>query len=176
LPGDGAFNNTVVSTRSELRRRRLDLSVNAIADPAGMLKKVGESRWIRTTTMRVRPGHLAEIEEQLKAVASALGSSGKMFLVSQSAAGSAGAFYITSLAKSMTEFDDAVNLRKALGDSGYRPYTEVLARAVASTDSIISRFVPELSNPPEGVVNADPGFWKPKPAPAAKSKPETKKK
>ncbi len=170
-----AFNNTIVSTRTELRRRRQDLSVNPITDPAALLKKVGESRWLRTTTMRVRPGHAAEFEEQLKAVTAALGSSGKMFLVSQAAAGTAGAYYISSLAKSMAEYDDAVNLRKVMSESAYKRYTEVLARAVVSTDSTISRYIPELSNPPAGVADADPGFWKPKAAAPVKPKAEAKK-
>ena len=38
------------------------------------------------------------------------------------------------------------------------------ADIVLGIESIINRFVPELSNPPADIVAAAPNFWKPKPA------------
>ncbi len=171
------FNNCVASTRSELRRRRNDLSANPPGDASAVLKLVGESRWIRTAMVRVRPGHLPEYEEQLRASRAASQRTGRTLLVSQSVAGTNGAvFYISTLAKSLSDFDSLPGLRQSLGEEGYRRYNEVAARAVLTTEIIIARYAPELSNAPEAVVAVDPGFWKPKPPAAAKPKPGEAKK
>ena len=50
------FSQCLVSSRSEFRRRRFDLSSNPPADPAAMAKLLGESRWLRTNVVHVRPG------------------------------------------------------------------------------------------------------------------------
>src|SRR2546425_11246423 len=42
------FNNSIVSWRAEVRRRRPDLSSNVPADMAAMNKLIGQSRWTRS--------------------------------------------------------------------------------------------------------------------------------
>ena len=167
------FNNTLIGTRSEMRRRRNDLSANPIGDPAALMKKVGESRYLRTLVTRVRPGHVAEYEENLKEIQAAFQKQGRMMLVSQSVAGTVGAvYYASTLAKSLGEFDaQPTSARQMLSDDAYRKYVEVLGRAVLGTETLILRYVPELSNPPAAVVAVDPGFWSPKAAAPAKVKP-----
>ena len=70
-------------------------------------------------------------------------------------------------------------LRSFLGEEGYQKYLKTASESVASTETIINRFLPELSNPPEEIVAVAPSFWRPKPAepkpkPAeAKPKPPT---
>lgn len=168
-------NNCLAGSRAELRRRRMDLSSNAPTDAAATLKLVGESRWVRTTMVRVRAGRTADVEDQLKALKSARekGAGGPPTLVSQSGPGQAGTvFYITTLASSMAAFDTATPpAQQVLGESGYQRFMQVVREAVLSTETIINRYVPELSNPPEQVVSAAPDFWKPKPA-APKPKPK----
>src|SRR5207253_998013 len=50
------FNQCLVSSRSELRKRRWDLGSNSPADGAALTKMLGESRWLRTTIIHVKPG------------------------------------------------------------------------------------------------------------------------
>jgi len=50
-----AFNNTLESSRTELRRQRWDLSYNLPTDRDAYIQAIGKSRWIRTVTVRVRP-------------------------------------------------------------------------------------------------------------------------
>ena len=60
------FNQCLVSSRTEFRRRRWDLSSNAPADAAGAAKLLGEARWVRTAAVRIKPGQLAAFEALLK--------------------------------------------------------------------------------------------------------------
>jgi hypothetical protein len=170
------FSNCIVSTRSELRRRRPDLSANLPANPAAVNKLIGESRWVRTTMVRVRPGRTADYEAQLKIIKAAADkdSSRMPTLISQSVAGVQGTtFYITALRSSLAGFDTAVTpLPQLIGESGYSAYQKTVAESVLSTETIISRFLPELSNPPEEIASASPDYWRPKP-PAAKPAPAT---
>src|SRR6266446_1623568 len=55
-----------LSSRSEIRRRRWDLSSNAPSDPAAYSKLIAESRWLRTNAVHVRPGQIATFEALLK--------------------------------------------------------------------------------------------------------------
>jgi uncharacterized protein involved in type VI secretion and phage assembly len=57
-----------------------------------------------------------------------------------------------------------------LGEEGYAKYLKTSAEVVESTETVISRFVPELSNAPAEVVAAAPDYWTPKPMVAAKAK------
>src|SRR5258708_28184168 len=60
------FDNCLVSSRSELRRRRWDLSRKAPKDPDAYVKLIGESRVLRTTAVHIRPGHVDDFEALLK--------------------------------------------------------------------------------------------------------------
>jgi len=92
------FNNTLISARSEMRRRRPDLGTNVpsnAADTAGIL---GKARFLYMVTVRVRPGRVLEYEDQIKMVrdARAKGGQKQTWFVSQSAVGVPGtSFYIT---------------------------------------------------------------------------------
>ena len=101
------------------------------------------------------------------------GLGGGLRLVSQSAAGQNGAvYYITGFGKSMGDLDTP-GLQQLLGNR-YAQYSTMSAENVLGVETIISRYLPELSNPPEEIVAADPAFWTPKPKAApAKPKPTT---
>jgi hypothetical protein len=159
------FNQTLVSGSSELRRRRWDLSSNPPADPAALAKLLGESRYLRTTAIHLRPGQAPALEALLKEVKAARekNSPDVTTLVSQGEAGQEGTiFYVTTLEKSMAGFDSITSLHKVLGDDGYAHYLKVGSEIVENTESVINHFLPELSNPPANVVAAAPDYWTPK--------------
>lgn len=170
------FSQTLASSRSELRRRRWDLSSNAPTDAAAMAKTLGESRWLRTSIVHVRPGQGLAFEALLKDVKAARekNSPDVVTLVSQAVAGQEGnVFYVTQLAKSMAAFDSIPTLQKVLGDEGYAHYLKTASEIVENNETVINHFLPELSSPPAAVVAAAPDYWTPKAA-VAKAAPAKK--
>ncbi len=171
------MSNCTSSSRGELRRRRMDLSWNVPGGQPEVEKMVGQSRWLRIVTVRVRSGHNGSYEETLKALKAGFekGPNRNAGLVSQSAAGTPnGIYYVTTFAKSLADYDPAPNappLQEILGQRGFAMFTKSSADDVISTEWDIARLLPELSNPPEGIANADPAFWNPKPAAPPKMKP-----
>jgi hypothetical protein len=159
------LNQTLASSWSELRRRRWDLSSNAPADAAAMAKMLGETRYLRTTIVHVRPGRGPELEALLKEIKAARekNSPDVTTLVSQGEAGQLGSvFYITTLEKSMGGFDSIMSLRKTMGDEAFEHYLKVASEIVENTETAINHFLPDLSNPPAEVMAAAPDYWTPK--------------
>jgi hypothetical protein len=169
------FNQCLVSSRSELRKRRWDLGSNPPADGAAMAKMLGESRWLRTTIIHVKPGQGPAFEALLKDVKAARekNSPDVTTLVSQTVAGAEGTiYYVTTFAKSMAGFDSIAPLQKVLGEEGYAHYLKTGSEIVENTETVISHFLPELSNPPADVVAAAPEYWNPKPVVARAATPK----
>lgn len=168
------YDQCLVSSRSEFRRRRWDLSSNVPTDAAGMAKMIGDARWLRTNIVHVRPGQSPAFEGLLKDLKSAREKASPPLttLVSQAVAGQEGTvFYITTLQSSMAGFDGLPMAQQLLGEEGYAKFLKTNAEAVESSETVINRFLPELSNAPEDVVAVAPNYWKPKAMMAAKSKP-----
>jgi hypothetical protein len=91
------FNQTVASTRTEIRRRRWDLSSNVPPDPAAVMKLLGEARFLRTAVVHVKPGQIEGFEALLKDVKAAREKISQTSLVSQALAGQEGTvFYVSS--------------------------------------------------------------------------------
>jgi quinol monooxygenase YgiN len=172
------FESCLASSRSELRRRRWDLSRKAPADAVAYAKLTGESRYLRTTAVHVRPGHVADFEALLKDMKAAgeKATNTQPVFVSQAIEGAKGTiFYVSTLRSSMAGFDNNPTMREILGEEGYKKFLQGNADFVEEADSSLFRFSPELSNPPDDVVAVAPGFWRPKPAaPAAAAKPKSK--
>jgi hypothetical protein len=167
------FNQCVVSSRSEIRRRRWDLSANLPADAAGMAKLTGESRWLRTTVVHVRPGQIASFESLLKDLKAAREKTSppQTILVSQAVAGQEGTvFYVTSLQSSLAGYDGMPTTQQLLGDDGYAKFLKTSADVVEYSETMINRFLPDLSNAPQEVAAVAPDYWTPKPVMAAKPK------
>jgi hypothetical protein len=167
------FNNCVASTHAEMRRRRWDLSANPPADDAALARLVGQARWVRTIVDHVRPGQALNFEAAVKEVKATREKASPTVttLVSQADAGQHGTvYYITTLQSSLGGYDAITPLSQLLGEEGYRRFLSVGAETVQSTESMISRFLPELSNPPEQIASVSPEFWRPKPAPKPKAK------
>jgi hypothetical protein len=169
------YNNTIVSSRGEIRRRRMDLSSNVPSDPAAVAKMIGETRWLRTIRVRVRPGQGSKFETLLLTLKAADEKSNVKIprLVSETNAGEEGTiYYITRLGKTMGDFDSGSTLKELLGDEGVKNFSKVISETVLGSEATINHFLPELSNPPADYVAAAPDFWTPKPKPAAKAKPK----
>jgi antibiotic biosynthesis monooxygenase (ABM) superfamily enzyme len=166
------YNQCLASSRSEFRRRRWDLSSNAPTDPAAMAKMLGESRWLRTVAVHVRPGQADAYEALMKEVKAAREKASPPIttLVSQAVAGQEGTvYYVTTVQNSMAGFDTIPSMQKILGDEGYAKFLKVNADAVANTETVINHFLPELSNAPEAVVAVAPDYWRPKAVVATKA-------
>jgi hypothetical protein len=159
------------SARSEVRRRRWELSSNVPADAAAMSRLVGDARLVQTTIVRVRPGMGPKVEEQIRALRAANERANPKItmLVSQAVTGQTGTiYYITSLRKSLAELDGAPSTAQLLGEDAYGAFLKAVSETVVNTEYTIGRFRPELSNPPEEVAAVAPDFWRPKPPPASK--------
>jgi hypothetical protein len=165
------FNNTLLSARNEIWRRRPELGTNVPSSAADIAAVVGKARFLYMVTVRVRPGRVLEYEDQIKMVRDARARSGaqQTWLVSQSLVGEQGtSFHITRPLGSLGDIDSAPLLAQVLGPNGYKQYQKGLAENTFSTEITIGKYLPELSNPPDEIAAVDPAFWNPKPLPAAK--------
>src|SRR6266852_1017047 len=170
------FNNCLVWSRTELRRRRWDLSRKAPGDPEAYAKLIGESRVLRTTAVHIRPGHVPDFEALMKDVKEAAEKNAdtRAVFVSQVIEGSKGAtFYVSALRSSMAGFDHNPTLSEIVGDEGVKKFQQISADAVETADSALYRFNPDLSNPPEEVAKVAMDFWRPNPVIVAAAKPRT---
>ena len=164
------WENCLAGSRTELRRRRWDLSRKAPADAAAYAKFIGGSRVLRTTAVHIRPGHVADFEALLKDTKAAgeQAANTQPLYVSQVVEGSKGTtFYIAGLRSSLAGFDKNPTIRDILGEEGYKKFLQVNADSVEGAESSLYRFSPELSNPPEEIASAAADFWHPKLAMAA---------
>jgi quinol monooxygenase YgiN len=172
---DADYDNTVASVRSELRRRRWDLSINAPKDRDAYVKIVGSARWLRTLELHVRQGHEAEFEEQVKQVKAAYenGASSWPIFASQVVAGAPGnVYYFSTLQPSLASFDSAPNTRKLMGDEAFAAWEKSTGETVTWSETRILRFVPELSSPPDEIAQTAADFWNPKPVTAMTQRPK----
>jgi quinol monooxygenase YgiN len=163
-------NNCLISWRSELRLRRPDLSSKAPTDAQASNKLVGESRVLRTMTIRVRPGHGGDFEAVVKEINSHAehNPNAQPVFVSQVIEGGYGnTFYITFFRSSLGGFDKNPTLKEILGEDGLAKLEKTIAETEASSDSAIYRFLPELSNPPKEIAEVAADFWQPKAVTAA---------
>jgi len=163
--------STMEESGSEIRRQHFELSANPPADAAALNKMVGESRWVQTTMVRLRPGQSAKFEEELTAIKAARekAAAKETVLVSQALVGQRGSvYYISTFRKSLAEIDSATPLKDLLGEEGFATFLKTVSETVATTEHTIGRFRPDLSNVPEDVVQAAPDFWRPKPVVAKK--------
>jgi hypothetical protein len=165
------FNNTLISARSEMRRRRPDLGTNVPSNAADTAGVIGKARFLYVVTVRVRPGRGLEFEDQIKMVrdARAKGGQKQTWFISQSVVGLQGtSYYITRPLGALGDIDGSPQLPQVLGANGYKQYQKGLAENTLSTEITIGRYLPELSNPPAEITAVDPAYWNPKPTPAAK--------
>jgi hypothetical protein len=170
LKMDQDFQNCLVWSRAELRRRRWDLSRKPPAEADAYSKLIGESRYLRTTAVHIRAGHVADFEALLKDLKEAgerNPNTAPVFISQVVEGGKGTTFYVSTLRSSLGGFDRNPTTREILGDEGYKKYLQTNADIVETTESTLYRFSPELSNPPEEVAKVAANFWRPKSAGAA---------
>jgi hypothetical protein len=163
------------SGHSEIRHRRWDLSVNGPTSREDLLKTIAQTRWIRTLTLGMKPGRNLEYIEAWKPFAAELQkiSPAAPVLLSEATTGSP-ALFVAVYYKSWAEMDAmAPGVQKAVESGAYQHLMKTTQDTVAASKWEILRIRPELSCPPDEVIQADPAFWKPKPTPAAAPKPKT---
>jgi len=161
------FNQCITSSHSEFRRRRWDLTSNAPSDAASYAKLVGTSRWLRTTVVHVKPGQITNFEAEVKELKAATERSAPSatILVSQAVAGQEGTvFYFTMLQNSLGAYDSVPTTHQILGDEGYEKFLRASADTVSGTETVINRFLPDLSNATEEIASVAPDYWRPKAA------------
>jgi hypothetical protein len=171
------FNNCIVSSRSELRRRRPDLSSKWPADPQALNKMVGEARVLRDAEIRIRYGHVPDFENYMKDVVLHISGNPdtQPVLVSQVVEGGRGGatFHLTFFRTGLGGFDNNPSLKSMVDEDTYAKFQKTIGEIEAGSESTIYRFVPELSNPPQEIAEVAADYWNPKPVMAmAKSKPK----
>ena len=169
------FGNCLVWSRSELRRRRWDLSRKAPQGSEAYAKFIGESRLLRTTAVHIRPGHVPDFEALSKEMKEAgeKNPDTQPVFVSQVVEGGKGAtFYVSTLRSSMAGFDHNPTLRDILGEEGFKKFQQINADALETSESTLYRFAPNLSNPTDEIAKVAVDFWRPKAMMVATTKPK----
>jgi hypothetical protein len=159
------FNNSVVWTRAELRRRRWDLSSKAPQSPEAYAQFIGESRVMRTTAIHIRPGHVPDFEalmKELKEAAERNKNTAPVFVSQVLEGGNGATFYLSTLRTSMGGFDQNPTTREIVGHEAFKKLQQIVADTYETTESALYRINPELSNPPEEVAKIAIDFWQPK--------------
>jgi hypothetical protein len=172
------FNNCVVWSHAELRRRRWDLSRKSPKDAEAYAQFIGQSRFLRTTAIHIRPGRVSDFEALLKDLKEAgeKNPDTAPVFVSQVIEGGKGAtFYLSTLRSSMGGFDHNPTAKDILGEEAFKKLQQMVADTYETTESTLFRFNAELSNPPDAIAKVAMDFWHPKAlvASAAKPKPAT---
>jgi hypothetical protein len=160
------FMDCIISSRTQLRVRRPDLSGKMPSDPQAVNDLVGKSRVLRVLSIRVREGHEPEFEALMKDINAHADSNPNTqpVFVSQTIEGSRGSvYYVTFFRTSMAGFDNNPDLKDFMGDEGMAKVEKTIAEVGAGSESTIYRFDPELSSPPDEIVRASADFWQPKP-------------
>ncbi len=145
---------------------REDLSYGGPAD-------LSASRYFSITRTSVRPGHDAEFVENRKMIKAAH-ESAKLtdkYSVWQATAGApTGTYFVFVARKSLGEIDEGAAIhgaayQAAMGPDAQKKMAANVASAIISSQSDLFAFQPQQSVAPPEWVTADPGYWKPKPAP-----------
>jgi hypothetical protein len=145
--------------RDMLCRLRADLSYNLPAP------NISKCRFMRVETIRVKPGHLQDFEEQRKIVNAAHVKArvDEHMAVFQVVGGAQAGTFLVLIP--WTSMDDSNLLPHgktyvdALGDDGAKKVARIANDAILSDDITIYAFEPQLSYAPPEWVADDPGFW-----------------
>ena len=163
--GDGEF---LSGHRSIVAVLREDLSSKAKVTLPKM-------RYFQVATFRVRPGHDSDFVDAAKIVLAAYEKANveRAWATYQISSGMLGPTYMVFLPmKSLEEIDSALARGKAIqdaeGEEGQKKLQKFASDGYLSVESNIYAFEPKMSYPAKEFAGADPEFWNPKPAPAAK--------
>ncbi len=145
---------------------------------------IAEMRYFEIETIHLRPGHDKDWEDLVALYQSAAAKANideyDIFFEARYGAPD-GTLYIFTPRKSLADLDTAMGAGKALDDAlgsdGQKKWAELEEAAIASANTTLVRFSPEMSYAPEDWVKSDPDFWAPKHmmAPKAAAPPAKKK-
>jgi hypothetical protein len=144
------------------------------------MRTVANTRWVRTSSVEVLRGKVAEWETAAPEFLDAMsrGTPKIMTLVTQTIVGGAGGnvqFHFATYCKSMADMDAMRTMRERMGDELFRRFQQLNGETVARVNTAILRPIPDLSNPPELIVNVSRDFWSPRPPMTAARKAKTEK-
>ena len=152
---------------------REDLSLRPATDIAHM-------RYFEISLFHIKPGHDKDWETLVKMYQTAFEKIQDMHWATYEAVYGQqdGTFVIFNPMKSLAEVDHnfatGKQFEEAMGEEGMKKLRELTAATVESSQTNLFEFNPRTSYVGEDWIKANPDFWKPKPAPAAKSKKEEK--
>lgn len=165
------WNDCLIESRAELWRHRSDLSMGP-ADAASQARLVGQSRWLRTMALHVRPGKQPEFESAVRSAMDAIrkGDPNWVGMVRQAVMGNDDTvYYITTPVASFAAFDKMASMpsfKQLMGEQNFQKWESMVADTVIRTETRVSRLMPEFSNAPAEIMAAAPNFWQPGPVEA----------
>jgi hypothetical protein len=176
----GDYGRLVESFHTMIESQRPDLSSHVPSDPSASMAEIASARFLFLIGIDLKPGQ--SLENEMKMVKEALDKSDlkRASYVSQTLVGAPSNGYTVVLF--LSSLDDVTGipaLRTVLGD-GYADFQREVAAKCDRVQYRMLRIMPEWSNPPKAIADADPKFWNPKPMmppkpkPAAAPKPEAK--
>jgi len=137
---------------------------------------IGQMRYFRIITFRVRPGHESDFVEAVKIVRAAYDKAGVEvhWAAFQVSSGMPGPTFLVFLpSKSLKEVDalvaQAPKIQEAEGEEGQKKLQKLAAEGYLTTEANIYAFNPKMSYVADETAAADPDFWTPKPKAAAKA-------
>jgi hypothetical protein len=148
---------------------REDSSLRANVDIAHM-------RYFEISQFKVRPGHEKDWSDLVKMYKSGFDKAvpNAHWAVFESMYGmqNGGMYLVINPMRSLAEVDESLGDSKkfeaAIGESGMKKLSELAAACIESSQTNLFQFNPKMSYPAEEWIKADPGFWKPTTAVAAK--------
>jgi hypothetical protein len=152
---------------------REDLSLRPAVDIAHM-------RFFEISLFHLKPGHDKDWEKLVKMYQSGFEKMHDVHWAMYEAVYGQqdGTFVIFNPMKSLAEVDrnfpNGKQFEEAMGEDGMKKLSELTAATIDSSQTNLFEFNPRISYVSEDWIKANPDFWKPKPAAAAKSKKEEK--
>lgn len=139
---------------------------------------LGTRRYFLIVSYRVKPGHgghFNEVRKLIKAAHEKINAADHYAIFHNAAGSDAGLYLIFLPITSLAEWDKFPDIhgkeyQDALGEEGQKKVQEFSAQGVESIEVQLFAFNPKMSYPQDEYIQADPEFWKPKPAarPAAR--------
>jgi hypothetical protein len=148
-------------------------------DSLGTDVNIGTMRYFEISQFKVKAGHQKDWNDLVKMYKDGYAKAvpGARWAMFESMYGyeNGGLYLVLTPMKSLSETDhsmgDSKKFMDALGETGMKRLAELTAACIESSQTNLFQFNPKISYPRDEWVKADPTFWKPKPAVAAK-KPE----
>jgi hypothetical protein len=133
-------------------------------------------RYFEIQQVMVKPGHMKQVDEWVKMyVAGYRKVPGANWATYQQVYGTnSNSFLFITLLKSLSDTDNEFGasskaFETAMGESQMKKLSALEAEVVDTEMTNVFRISPKMSLPMEEMVKAEPDFWKPKPALAAKA-------